>query len=54
MKKLKITANIDYVEGDYTLEQLGLTENATETEIDEKVSDLVNEHLSWGWEVYEK
>lgn len=34
---------------EYTLKELGLSENATEEEITKAVFDMVCDYLDWGW-----
>lgn len=51
MRKFKLVAGVNYVDGEeYTLEELGLSEEATEEEINNALYNIVMEHLDWGWE----
>lgn len=51
MRKIKLSASVNYVDGsEYTFEELGLKENATEEELEKVLSQIVMEHLDWGWE----
>lgn len=54
MKKIKLNANIGYADGNtYTMEELGLSDDATQEEIAEVLEDIVMQELDWGWEEIE-
>lgn len=54
MKKIKLCASVGYANGTtYTMEELGLSEDATEKEIAEVLEDMVMQEIDWGWEEIE-
>lgn len=51
MRKVKLFASVPYVDGSkYSMEDLGLNENATEEEIEKALYEIVIEGLDWGWQ----
>lgn len=50
MRKIEMSASVNYVDGNrYSMEELGLNENATEEEIEDAIHGIVMENLDWGW-----
>lgn len=51
MRKIKVFASVPYVDGnEFTMEDLGLNENATEEEIEKVIHEMIIDSLDWGWE----
>lgn len=51
MRKVKLFAGIPFVyEKEYSMNDLGLNEDATEEEIKKALYEIIINNLDWGWE----